>query len=127
MDEAFGFRLDADAGSVVISGDTRPSENLVRHAKGADLLVHEVYWRRGALALRETIADADQLARRETIDGYHTSSEEVGAIATRAEAKHLILSHILFRGGTPEDLRADVERDFRGTLTVGEDLQTFER
>ncbi len=125
VDEAFGFRLDADAGSIVISGDTRPSENLVRHAQGADLLVHEVYWRRGALALRETIADADQLARRETIDGYHTNSEEVGAIATRAEAKHLILSHILFRGGTPDDLRADIEPHYRGRLTVGRDLETF--
>ena len=125
VDEAFGFRLDADGGAAVISGDTRPSENLVRHAQGADLLVHEVYWKRGADAMRARIADPDQVARRRTIDAYHTHSEEIGPIAARAEAKHLILSHILFRGGTPADLRADIEPRYRGRLTVGEDLQTF--
>ena len=126
VDEAFGFRLDADAGSIVISGDTRPSENLIRHAQGADLLVHEVYWRRGALALLQTFSDPDALARRATIDGYHTHSEDVGTIAARAEAKYLILSHILFRGGTPADLKADIEPAYRRPVTVGEDLQTFD-
>lgn len=39
---AFGFRFDTDQGSVVFSGDTAPSDNLVRLARGADILVHEV-------------------------------------------------------------------------------------
>jgi len=125
VDQAFGFRLDADAGSIVISGDTRPSENLIRHALGADLLVHEVYWRRGAQALRALITDADELARRNTVDGYHTHSEDVGVIAQRAEVRHLILSHILFRGGTAADLQADIEPRYQGTLTVGNDLRAF--
>jgi ribonuclease Z len=126
VDEAFGFRLDADAGSIAVSGDTRPSENLVRQAHGVDLLVHEVYWRRGAQALREQITDPDLIARRQTIDGYHTHSEDVGSIASRAEAKHLVLSHILFRGGTAADLKADIEPSYRGTVTVGDDLLSFE-
>jgi ribonuclease Z len=125
VDEAFGFRLDADGGAVVISGDTRPSENLIRHAQGTNLLVHEVYWKRGADAMRARLTDPDQIARRQTIDGYHTHSEDLGTIAARAEVKHLVLSHILFRGGTPTDLRDDIEPHFRGTLTVGEDLQAF--
>ena len=126
VDEAFGFRLEADGGSVVISGDTRPSENLIRNAQRADLLVHEVYWRRGAAAMRAGLTDPDALFRRDTINYYHTHSEDVGKIAARAEAKHLVLSHILFRGGTPADLLADVEPDFRRPTTVGEDLQAFE-
>lgn len=125
VDQAFGYRLDADAGSVVVSGDTRPSENLIRHAQGADLLVHEVYWKRGADALRATITDPDQLARRATIDGYHTDSEQVGVIAARADVQHLILSHVLFRGGTAAELRADVTSHFGGGVTVGADLQPF--
>jgi ribonuclease Z len=126
VDEAFGFRLDDGSRSVTISGDTRPCDNLIRHAEGADLLVHEVYWHRGAAALLTTITDPDQRARRATIDGYHTHSEEVGAVAARAEAKHLILSHILFRGGAASDLIADIEPSYGGRLTVGADLQSFE-
>jgi ribonuclease Z len=126
VDEALGFRLEADGRSLVVSGDTRPSENLIRHAQGADLLVHEVYWKRGAEAMRAQIADPDQIARRQTIDNYHTHSEDVGLIAARAEAKHLVLSHVLFRGGTSADLREDIEPHYRGTLTVGDDLQVFE-
>ena len=125
VDQAFGFRLDADAGSVVISGDTRPSENLVRHAQGTDLLVHEVYWRRGAEARLAAIADPDARMRARSIDHYHTHSEDVGTIAARAEAKHLILSHILFRGGTPRDLMEDIAPHFPRPVTVGADLQTL--
>ena len=43
----------------------------------------------------------------------------------RAEARHLVLSHILFRGGTAADLTADIEPSYRGTITAGEDLQSF--
>ncbi len=126
VDQAFGFRIDGTGGSVVVSGDTRVSENLVKHAQACDLLVHEVYWRTGAIALRASITDPEALHRRDTIDSYHTHSEDVGGVAARAEAKHLVLSHILFRGAAPADLEADVRKDFSGDVTVGADLQTFE-
>jgi ribonuclease Z len=126
VDEAFGFRIDGDGGSFVISGDTRPSENLIRHAHGANVLVHEVYWRAGALGMRQGLSDPDAIARRRTIDGYHTHSEDVGIVAARADTRHLVLSHILFRGGTADDLTADITPHFRGQVTVGEDLQAFE-
>ncbi len=126
VDEAFGFRLDADGAAVVVSGDTRPSENLIRHAQGADLLVHEVYWGRGAARLRAGVADPDALARRATIDAYHTSSEEVGKVATQAEVEQLALSHLLLRGGTPADVLADLAPHFSRPAVVGEDLMRFE-
>lgn len=125
VDEAFGFRVDADAGSIVISGDTRPSDNLIRYAQGADLLVHEVYWRRGAERTLGAITDPDEQARRSAINWYHTHSEDVGAVAAQAEAKQLVLSHILFRGGTAADLLADIAPHYPRPVTVGEDLQTF--
>lgn len=127
VDQAFGFRIDDDGGrSVVISGDTRPSENLIRQAHGADLLVHEVYWAPGARALRDTLTDPDLIARRQTIDSYHTSSAELGAVAARAEAGQLVLSHILFRGGTAADLIADIAPRFSRPVTAGADLQSFD-
>ena len=41
--EAYAYRVDTPDRSIVISGDTRPSEALVRASRGVDVLVHEVY------------------------------------------------------------------------------------
>jgi len=41
--DAFAYRIDTGDRSVVISGDTRPSEELVKSAQGVDILIHEVY------------------------------------------------------------------------------------
>lgn len=123
---AFGFRVDAGSRAIVVSGDTRPSENLVRHARGVDLLVHEVYWKAGALARRQHAADPIALARMLNIDGYHTDSEAVGRVAAEADVKALALSHILFRGGGPDDLLADVRAGYRGPASVGADLMAFD-
>jgi ribonuclease Z len=125
VDQAFGYRIDGDGGAFVVSGDTRPSENLIRQAQGADLLVHEVYWRTGALRLRERAAGADELARRLTIERYHTSSEELGRVAADADVRALVLSHILFRGGAPADLERDIAETYRGAVTTGADLMAF--
>jgi len=39
---AYGYRVDYEGRSVILSGDTRYSENLEKHAQGATLVVHEV-------------------------------------------------------------------------------------
>jgi ribonuclease BN (tRNA processing enzyme) len=72
------------------------------------------------------MTDPDAIARRLVVEGYHTSSEEVGRVAAVSNARHLVLSHLLLRGGSAADLEADVRTDFGGKLTVGHDLQVFE-
>lgn len=126
VDQAFGYRLDSDDGSIAISGDTRYSENLISHAQDVDILVHEAYWARGMREAIETLTDAGALSRQKLIASYHTPSDEMGRIAAAANARHLVMSHLLLRNGTPADLVSDVEPDFKGRLTVGEDLQSFE-
>jgi ribonuclease Z len=126
VEPAFGFRVDAGRGSLAISGDTRPSDSLITAAQGVDLLVHEVFWRSGALARRQGVTDPEALARIETIDSYHTGSHEAGKVAERAGAKALALSHILFRGGSASDLEADIRRDYHGPIAVGVDLMSFD-
>lgn len=126
VDPAFGFRVDSGRRSLVVSGDTHPCEGLIRNAQNTDLLVHEVYWTHGAAARKQDVTDAAVLARMEAIDRYHTGSEEVGRVAAAAGAKALALSHILFRGGSPSNLIEDVQRDYRGPITVPEDLTRFD-
>lgn len=121
VDEAFGFRMDAAEGSIVISGDTRRSENLIEKSQNVDILVHEVL-----RSVPANITDPWLAARREAVNNYHTASTEVGKIATDAATKHLVLSHLVIREGTTDDLINDVRPDYKGELTVGEDLMTFE-
>jgi ribonuclease Z len=117
---AFGFRFDAPGRRVVISGDTRPSENLIRHAQQTDLLIHEctdmthAAWTPGCgWPTRE--------AKVRDLQAYHTGPDEVGAIAAAARARHLVLTHLM-PGSEPADLAARAGRLFSGPITIGEDL-----
>lgn len=125
VDQAFAFRLDSDTGSLVISGDTRECENVVRHARGVDALVHEVYSRRGIAAQADRALDPIAKLRLARIAGFHTPSDRVGHVAARAVVKALVLTHLIFgAGGTPEDIAADASASYDGPVSVGSDLQS---
>lgn len=120
---AFAYRFDCPDRSIVISGDTRPSENLVRLAKGADVLVHEVMY---LPAIEQVIArEANATTLRAHLIASHTSTEDVGRIATEAGVKTLVLSHLV-PGGLPiipDQVWYDAVRPhFQGKLVVGRDL-----
>jgi ribonuclease Z len=126
VDQAFGYRIDANSTSAVFSGDTHYSENLIKHAQNADLLVHEVYWAKG---MRDRITPDMPASFRRRVDlvaGYHTASDQVGKVAAAANARHLVLNHIIMAGGSTEALIDDIRPDFRGEVTVGEDLMAFD-
>ena len=121
---ALAYRFDCPDRSIVISGDTRPSKNLVALAQGADVLVHEVMH----LPSIETLIASDTNAKtlREHLLASHTTCEEVGKVATEAGVKTLVLSHFV-PGGYPflkDEVWADAVRpNFSGNLIVGHDLQ----
>lgn len=123
VDQAFGFRVDSEAGSIGFSGDTKPVARLVEAFRGVDLLVHEVYSGRAAEA--RFGAGTASGARARGVASYHTSSYEVGRIATEAEAAKLVLNHILHWGAPAEEIVADAARDYAREIVAGEDLQEF--
>jgi ribonuclease Z len=126
VDEAFGFRLDSPDGSIVVSGDTKRSENLVKHAQGSDVLVHEVYSRRALDAQKAATVDPLVRARLDVTSGYHTPADDVARVARDSGARHLVLSHLILQGAvTPKDFADEIEPIYKGPLTVGADLQTF--
>lgn len=120
---AFAYRFDCPDRSIVISGDTRPSANLAILAKGADVLVHEVMHLPSLEALIATETNAKTL--RAHLIASHTTTEQVGKIATEAGVKTLVLSHFV-PGGYPflsDDIWRDAVRPhFSGELIVGRDL-----
>ncbi|MBS0280562.1 MAG: MBL fold metallo-hydrolase [Proteobacteria bacterium] len=123
---AFAYRFDCPDRSIVISGDTRPSENLIRLAKGADVLVHEVMY---LPAIEQLIArEANATTLRAHLIASHTSTEDVGRIATEAGVKTLVLSHLVPGGPPiiPDQVWYDAVRPhFQGQLVVGRDLMVL--
>jgi ribonuclease BN (tRNA processing enzyme) len=123
VEPALAYRFDCPDRSIVVSGDTRASENLVKLARGADVLVHEVMHLPSLEKLLATETNAKTL--REHLLASHTTCEEVGRIATEAGVKTLVLSHFV-PGGFPfleDKIWFDAVRPyFKGRLIVGRDL-----
>jgi ribonuclease Z len=103
----------------VLSGDTTFSENLIEHARGADLLVHEVTAASGSAA-----DNAEQLKR---ISANHTTLEQAAEVFSRAKPKLAVYNHLLLFGGAkPEDPIPATRKNYSGPLIVGEDLMQIE-
>jgi ribonuclease BN (tRNA processing enzyme) len=119
---AFGYRVDTPDRAVVISGDTRPSDELMNAARGVDVLVHEVY-------PHARIAPEDRPGGEdwpEYMKRFHTSDLELGALAARAQPKLLVLTHIVYRGGSPEEVVRGIRAGgFNGAVEVGRDLGRY--
>lgn len=120
---AFAYRFDARDRSVVISGDTAPSANLVKLAAGADVLVHSVMYPPAIDRLVARVPNAAAL--KASILAHQTSAEDAGRAAQEAGVKTLVLSHFV----PPDDpevteamWREAASRRFKGTVIVGKDL-----
>jgi ribonuclease Z len=116
---ALGYRFQTADRTIVISGDTSPSEAVIEHCGACDVLIHEVYTEAGyAKASPEW-----QRMRRE----YHTSSRQLGELATRARPGLLILYHqsYQFDESTEDDLIREMRAVYRGRLVSGRDLDVY--
>lgn len=112
---AYGYRIDYQGRSAVLSGDTTFNENLIHHAQGADLLVHEVTASAGSAA-----EDPNQLKR---IGANHTTPDQAGEVFARLRPKLAVYNHLLLFGSAqPEDLLPATRKKYHGPLVVGEDL-----
>jgi ribonuclease Z len=116
---AFGYRIDYGGRSVVLSGDTTFNDNLIRHAEGADVLVHEVTAAGGS-----TPENARQLKR---IAANHTTPEQAAEVFARVKPRLAVYNHLLlFGSAAPEDLVPATRKKYAGPLIVGEDLLQIE-
>jgi ribonuclease Z len=121
---AYGYRVDYDGRSVVISGDTKFDRNLIAAAKGADLIIHEV-----ALASEELLASSKQFQR---IVAHHTTPEEAGIVFAEVNPKLAVYTHFVILSGPtiPEaplsTLIPRTRKNYGGPLVVGEDLMSFD-
>jgi ribonuclease Z len=117
---AFGYRVDYGGCSVVLSGDTRVSQNLIRYAQGVDLLVHEV-------ASPESFERAGvRPERAKTIIAHHSTPEQAGEVFAKTKPRLAVFSHILQADATEQDLIPPTRTHYAGPVEVGEDLMIIE-
>ena len=114
---AYGYRVDYGGRSVVLSGDTRVSENLIRHARGVDVLIHETI---DPDALRNRV-DRPSEATIGAIIAHHATPEEAGTVFRRVSPRLAVYSH------APNSARvmAQTRTSYSGPLQGAEDLLTI--
>ncbi len=116
-EHAFGFRFETPDRTIVISGDTSPSDALTEAARGCDVLIHEVYSQAG-------------FDRRKPVwqlyhSSFHTSTIELGRIARHARPALLVLYHQLYWGSDDGDLLDEIARMYDGAVVSGADLDRY--
>lgn len=110
---ALGYRIDYAGHSVAFSGDTRPSDNLVKHCQGVDVLIHEVI---DDQALRKLVPNEELL--KDIVD-HHTTPEQAGQILDRVRPKLAVFSHVV--------ALVDLKRvPYSGRMELGEDLMAID-
>ncbi len=119
---AFAYRFDTPTRSVVISGDTAPSQRLIEFATGADVLIHEVLYTPAIDTELLSVQNAPGL--RGHLMRSHTPIEEVGKVAAAAKIKKLVLSHLVPGAAsvTDEMWKSGIGDEFSGEVIVGRDL-----
>lgn len=114
---AFGYRIDYRGHSVVLSGDTRVSENLIRFAQGVDVVVHEVL---DADTVREWFPTNAE--RAEAILAKHTTPSQAGEVFARIKPRLAVFSH----APSADRVITQTRRTYTGPLQGAEDMLTIE-
>jgi len=123
IEKAFAYRFDSADRSIVISGDTKVSKNLIALARGADVLVHEALWLPAVDRIVANVPNATTL-KQHIIDS-HTSVEDCGRVAAAAGVKTLVLSHLVPADDPSMTDRMWIDaarKHFKGAIVVGKDL-----
>jgi ribonuclease Z len=120
---AVGYRIDYDGRSVVLSGDTSLSENVIKYGASADLVIHEV-----AVFNSELL----KLPSFQHIQSIHVTPNQAGTVFARIHPKLAVYSHIAQLGApaapAPDlaDIVSETRQTYQGPLAIGEDLMTFD-
>ena len=119
IEPAFGYRVDYAGRSLAMSGDTRFSENLIKHTTGVDVLIHE------AIDPAEVRARLSKLAATQAeidnIVAHHITAEEAGLVFARVKPRLAVYAHI-----SDADLITPARKSYSGPLETGEDLMVID-
>ena len=115
---AFGYRIEHEGRVVVLSGDTRKSENLVKFSTGADVIMHEV-----GEASEQLMRESETVRR---VVAHHTSPEEAAEIFNRLKPRLAVYSHFAIFGIDEKGLLERTRKTYSGRIESGVDLMQID-
>jgi ribonuclease Z len=113
--ESYGYRFDTPDRSIVISGDTSPTQETIDACRGCDVLIHEAHtpaW----------LATRPETFQRFSVK-YHTTTPELAELASKATPRLLILYH--YASLSAEELISEMLSRYSGHFVVGQDLDVY--
>jgi ribonuclease BN (tRNA processing enzyme) len=113
--ESYGYRFDTPDRSIVISGDTNPTQATIDACRGCDVLIHEVQ----TPAWRKTRPERFQ----RFAEKFHTSTPQLAELAKQAKPRMLILYH--YNSQSDHELFTDMASRYSGQFVVGRDLDVY--
>jgi len=133
--ESYGYRFDTSDRRIVISGDTSPTDETIKACDGCDVLIHDA----------QTLELYAKMPERlhSFVTKYHTTTEQLAALATEAKPKLLVVYHtVAFRPGiappkflssmgaspwrsTEEILQEEIGSRYSGQFVIGRDLDVY--
>jgi ribonuclease Z len=120
--ESYGYRFDTADRSIVISGDTNPTQATIDACRGCEVLIHEVHtaaW----LAVRPEAGGAPPGTFRRFSEQYHTTTEQMGELAQKAKPRLLILYH--YNALSDDELQSAMMKSYSGHFVIGRDLEVY--
>lgn len=134
--ESYGYRFETPDRTIVISGDTNPVEETIKACNGCDVLIHEAQPVELLAKMPESI--------QAFVAKYHTTTEQLAALATKAKPKLLVIYHtVSFPPGIapprllppkagadslyapPEMLEKEISSWYSGKFAIGHDLDVY--
>jgi ribonuclease Z len=120
--ESYGYRFDTPDRSIVLSGDTNPTQATIDACRGCDVLIHEAHtpaW----LAARPEAGGAPPGTFRRFSEKYHTTTQQLADLARQARPRLLILYH--YNSVSEDELQADMMSRYQGHFVIGRDLDVY--
>jgi ribonuclease BN (tRNA processing enzyme) len=122
--EAFGFRFETPDRTIVISGDTTPTQTVIDNCQSCDVLIHESY----SMKTYNAVSAQAQADRRK----LHTSTMQLAELAGKAKPGLLILYHRSNLGGVLDEIPnpeeaflEEIRSAYAGKVVVGHDLDIY--
>ena len=113
--ESYGYRFDTKDRSIVLSGDTNPTQATIDACRGCDVLIHEAYTPAWVATRPEFF---QQFAAK-----FHTSTTQLATLAQEAQPKLLVLYH--YSSLSWEELQDEMRDRYHGHFVVGRDLDVY--